>query len=506
MCPCVLQVITATEYFTESSVHQPSIVHTHPVHITITETRTRGLDGSYTLFDLTHGATSVIQEPLNPTSTFDLDTTGLDLSNLDLSHLDLTSLAGGLPSLDGDQGQVLAVLSSLLAGTDDSPADTPGPRPAGGNRPFRNNPARNKNQKGSRFSPDYADYEDPVEETPKYNVLRGFTLSDRVASVASGPPSTGRAATDTRYSKYHRKSRPDNNGISTTESSPREAERFSASTRRRTLSRTDRRRSTAGGRPPSTRFVAAPESQYFEEDASKFRPFGQRQDRAITSRRRGSLESRSSPPQPVPRARSKPQAQAQIRQSFPQSTSSTSQLSGHSTVITMYISGSEPGQFFTKVQSIALRSLGSSRRRRDVNELPMTKLFTSSVLPQSSLSTVIPYIPPEADPHKVVQMLKQLEPTHVRQMLHSLQKWVDFYSHEVLDETDNRVVPELTSSLSAETQEFESDATTALPRAPVMLTGLSLPTDRCPVPSTVTTTVYRTVVLTAGINNGESIV
>lgn len=112
-------------------------------------------------------------------------------------------------------------------------------------------------------------------------------------------------------------------------------------------------------------------------------------------------------------------------------------------------------------------------------------------------------MPPEADPRKVVHMLKQLEPTHVRQMIHSLQKWVDFYSHEVLDEPDNRVVPELTSSLSAESQEPESGATTALPRAPAMLTGLSMATDRCPVPSTVTTTVYRTVVLTAGINNGE---
>lgn len=101
-------------------------------------------------------------------------------------------------------------------------------------------------------------------------------------------------------------------------------------------------------------------------------------------------------------------------------------------------------------------------------------------------------------------MLKQLEPTHVRQMLHSLQKWVDFYSHEVLDELDNQVMPQLTSSLSVEMQEPQNGATTALPRSPAMLTGLSLATNRCPVPSTVTTTVYRTVVLTAGINTGEA--
>lgn len=499
---CVLQVITATEYFTESSVHQPSIVQTLPVHITITETRTRGLDGQYTLFDLTHGATSVIHEPIT-TPTFDLDSTGLDLANLDLSQLDLTSLSGGLASLDGDQGQVLAMLSSLLAGGDDTGGSS---APAGGNRNFRNNAARNKNQKVSRFSPEFAEYEDPVEETPKYNVLRGFTLSDRVASVAAGPPTTGRAATDTRYSKYHRKTRPDNNGISTTESSsPREAERFSASTRRRTLSRTtDRRRSTPSSRPPSTRFVAAPETQYYEEDAAKFRQFGQRQDRDIASRRRGSLESRQSPRTP-PRARSKPPSPA--RQENTPTTSNTPQPTGLSTVLTLYISGSEPGQFSTKLQTVQLRSLGSSsRRRRNVDAQPMTKLSTSTVLQPSSFSTVIPQIPPEADPKKVVQMLKQLEPTHVRQMIHSLQKWVDFYSHEVLDEPDNRVVPELTSSLSAETQEPEIGATTALPKAPVILTGLSMATDRCPVPSTVTTTVYRTVVLTAGINNGESTV
>lgn len=498
---CVLQVITATEYFTESSVHQPSIVQTLPVHITITETRTRGLDGVYTLFDLTHGATSVIQEPIN-TPTFDLDSTGLDLSNLDLSQLDLTSLtSGGLPSLDGDQGQVLAMLSSLLAGTDDAAAD---PRPpAGANRNFRHQRNRNKNQKGSRFSPDYADYEDTVDETPKYNVLRGFTLSDRVASVAAAPPTTGRAATDTRYSKYHRKTRPDNNGISTTESSPREAERFSASTRRRTLSRTDRRRSTAPRSAPSTRFVAAPETQYYEEDPSKFRPFGQRQNREIANRRRGSLESRTSHPS-APRARSVPRLQARQVNAITTSSTSTPQSTGLSTVLTMYISGTEPGQFSTRLRTIQLRSLGSSRKRRNVNELPMTKLFTSSVLPPPSLNTAIPQIPPEADPGKVVQMLKQLEPTHVRQMLHSLQKWVDFYSHEVLDELDNQVMPQLTSSLSVEIQEPQNGATTALPRSPAMLTGLSLATNRCPMPSTVTTTVYRTVVLTAGINTGEA--
>ncbi|XP_063869666.1 uncharacterized protein LOC135105476, partial [Scylla paramamosain] len=506
------EVITATEYFTESSVHQPSIVQTFPVHITITETRTRGLDGAYTLFDLTHGATSVLQEPIN-TASFNLDT-GLDLSNLDLSQLDLTSLTGGggLGGLDGDQGQVLSMLSSLLSGIDDPPADEL-PAPIGpsssSSRDFRQNPNRNRNQNAAtRFSPDYPDYEDPVDETPKFNVLRGFTLSDRLASVTGGDsPSSGRAATDTRYSKYQRKSRVENNGISTTESSTREAERFSASTRRRTLSRTDRRRSTTGSRPPSTRFVPAPETQYFEENASQFRPFGQRRDREASSRRRGNLEPRT-PSQP-PRARSQPQPKARQADSAPtpQNKPQPTPASGLSTVLTMYISGSEPGQFFTRLQTIQLRSLGSSRRRRNVEELPVTKLSTSTVSPAASFTTLVPRVPVEAEPSNVVKMLKQLEPTQVRQMIHSLQKWVNYYSHEVLDEgPDNLVMPELTSSLSVEAQEIETGATKALPRSPMVLTGMPLVTDRCPAPSTVTTTVYHTVVLTAGIDNNGSTV
>ncbi|XP_045102124.1 uncharacterized protein LOC123498771 [Portunus trituberculatus] len=509
------EVITATEYFTESSVHQPSIVQTFPVHITITETRTRGLDGAYTLFDLTHGATSVLQEPIN-TASFNLDT-GLDLANLDLSQLDLTSItggAGGLGGLDGDQGQVLSVLSSLLSGIDDPPADEL-PSPIGpsssssSSRDFRQSPNRNRNQNAApRFSPDYPDYEDPVDETPKFNVLRGFTLSDRLASVTGGDsPSSGRAATDTRYSKYQRKSRVENNGISTTEASTREAERFSASTRRRTLSRTDRRRSTKGSRPPSTRFVPAPETQYFEDNPTQFRPFGARRDRETSSRRRGNLEPRTSS-QP-PRARSQPQPKVRQEESAPtpRSKPQPTPASGLSTVLTMYISGSEPGQFFTRLQTIQLRSLGSSRRRRNVNELPVTKLSTSTVSPVASLATLVPRVPVEAEPSNVVKMLKQLEPTQVRQMIHSLQKWVNYYSHEVLDEEpDNLVMPELTSSLSMETQEVESEATKALPRSPMVLTGMPLATDRCPVPSTVTTTVYHTVVLTAGIDINDSIV
>ncbi|XP_045618928.1 mucin-3A [Procambarus clarkii] len=563
------EVITATEYFTESSVHQPSIVQTLPVHITLTEIKTRGINGQYTVFDVTVGATSVGQEPVS-TASLDLDTTGLDLANLDLSQLDLTSIASSLQNADGENSQMLSVLSSLLQNYDETGEEDPlgafsagTSSSSGGNkqREFRGPPPRNRNIGGTRFSDsqDYADYEEPVDEAPKFNVLRGFTLSDRVASVTSSSPSTGRAATDTRYSKFQRKDRVENNGISTTESSPRESERFSASTRRRTLTRTDdRRRTTKGttGRAPSTRFVPAVESQYFEEESPTFRPFGQRRDREISTRRRGNLEERgsSSPlrsrnmPRPRVTTNSIPPIGGSRQEDRPKAAPQASEApeptpaSGLSTVLTMYISGSEPGEFHTRVQTIYLRSLGSSRRRRDANEQPFTKLFESATISATSDpgefhtrvqtikhrslgssrrdvneqsvtkpfgsatisatsdTTKIPEIPPAADPQKIVQLLKTLNPKQVRDMLQSLQKWVDYYSEEVLEETSNSILPELTSSLSLESSEVESSATMVLPRPPSVVTRAPRATDLCPAPPTVTTTVYRTVVVTSGVS------
>ncbi|KAK8742216.1 hypothetical protein OTU49_002183 [Cherax quadricarinatus] len=530
------EVITATEYFTESSVLQPSIVQTLPVHITLTETKTRGLNGHYTVFDVTVGATSVGHEPIT-TATVDLDSPGLDLANLDLSQLDLTSIAASLQNSDGENSQMLSVLSSLLQNYDEQASDDPfapfsstssgSSNNSGGNkqREFRGPPPRNRNFGGTRFSDsqDYADYEEPVEETPKFNVLRGFTLSDRVASVTSGSPSTGRAATDTRYSKFQRKDRVENNGISTTESSPRESERFSASTRRRSFTRTDdRRRATKGsnGRAPSTRFVPAVESQYFEEETTSFRPFGQRRDREISTRRRGSLEERgSSSPlrsRNMPRPRVTTKSIAPIGGSRQEDRSKTTPqtaeapeptpASGLSTVLTMYISGSEPGEFHTRVKTIYLRSLGSSRKRREVDEHSVTKVSSSTTSTVTSDTTMIPEIPSAADPQKIVQLLKTLNPKKVRDMLHSLQKWIDFYSQEVLDETDNRILPELTSSLSIESSDVESSATTVLPRPPSVITGAPRATDLCPAPPTFTTTVYRTVMVTSGVDLGVSTV
>ncbi|XP_071551612.1 uncharacterized protein [Panulirus ornatus] len=530
------EVITATEYFTESSVLQPSLVKTLPVHITMTETSTRGLDGRYTLFDMTPGPTSVVHEPI-PTATFDLDATGLDLGNLDLSQLDLTGFAGNAPSSNGDNSQVLSVLSSLLQNYGDQPSDpySPLPRNPGGsnNRDFRGPAPRNRDVGVTRFSdtPDYPDYEDPVDDTPKFNVLRGFTLSDRLASVTSGSPSTGRAATDTRYSKFQRKERVDNNGISTTDSTPRENERFSASTRRRTFSRSgDQRRSTKGSsgnsRAPSTRFVPAVEAQYFEDETPTFRPFGQRRDReASTTRRRGNLEDRgpSSPlrsrsmPRPRVTTNSIPPIGGARKDERPRASQTTqasqpppveepepSPVGGLSTVLTMYISGTAPGHFHTRVQTIYLRSLGSSRRRRDINELPMTKISTSATTTTSSVSTKTADFPPSTDPQKIVEFLKTLDPAQVRQMLQSLQKWVDFYSHEILDESDTATLPELTSSLSMENSEIDSSSTTALPHPPSSIRGSPRATDLCPAPPTFTTTVYRTVVVTSGVDLGLS--
>ncbi|XP_037798780.1 serine-rich adhesin for platelets-like [Penaeus monodon] len=488
------EVITATEYFTESSVFTPSIVQTLPVHITVTATSTRGLNGRFTLANLTPGPTSVVHQPIS-TATLDLDSTGLDLANLDLSQLDISSLVGSGAGSDQDGNQMLSVLSSLLQQYDDAGAPAPsglGPSTSSDRRQqsggFRSN--RFSSSASSSFQDDYVDYEEPVDDTPKFNVLRGFTLSDRVASSSSGG-GTGRAATDTRYSKFQRKDRVTNNGIATTESSARdrESEPFQASTRRQSFSRASgNRRTTTGGqrrsRAPSTRFVPATESQYFEE--VKFRPFGARRDRETTSSRRrsGRLDD--------------PEQQA--TRSTPASKPTPSNV--RTTVLTMYLSGSAPGEFHTSLRTVTLRSLPSTRNRRDVQHQSTTKILpTATETPAAAEYTKTLELPKAADPKEIVQVLKSLDSSQVKQMLKSLQKWVDFYSHEVLDESHNNIVPELTSSLSLESSGVENEATTELSLTPTAVTGSPSATNNlCHAPPTVTQTVYRTMVVTTTVS------
>lgn len=496
--PYLFQVITATEYFTESSVFTPSIVQTLPVHITVTATSTRGLNGRFTLANLTPGPTSVVHQPIS-TATLDLDSTGLDLANLDLSQLDISSLVGSGAGSDQDGNQMLSVLSSLLQQYDDAGAPAPsglGPSTSNDRRQqsggFRSNrfSSSASSSASSSFQDDYVDYEEPVDDTPKFNVLRGFTLSDRVASSSSGG-GTGRAATDTRYSKFQRKDRVTNNGIATTESSARdrESEPFQASTRRQSFSRASgNRRTTTGGqrrsRAPSTRFVPATESQYFEE--VKFRPFGARRDRETTSSRRrsGRLDD--------------PEQQA--TRSTPASKPTPSNV--RTTVLTMYLSGSAPGEFHTSLRTVTLRSLPSTRNRRDVQHQSTTKILpTATETPAAAGYTKALELPKAADPKEIVQVLKSLDSSQVKQMLKSLQKWVDFYSHEVLDESHNNIVPELTSSLSLESSGVENEVTTELSLTPTAVTGSPSATNNlCHAPPTVTQTVYRTMVVTTTVS------
>lgn len=491
----MFQVITATEYFTESSVFTPSIVQTLPVHITVTATSTRGLNGQFTLANLTPGPTSVIHQPIS-TATLDLDSTGLDLANLDLSQLDISSLVGGGIGADQDGNQMLSVLSSLLQQHDDAgaaassglaPSSLSDRRKQSG--AFRSN--RFSSSGTSSFQDDYVDYEEPVDDTPKFNVLRGFTLSDRVASSSSGG-GTGRAATDTRYSKFQRKDRVTNNGIATTESSAsdRESEPFQASTRRQSFSRASgNRRTTNGGqrrsRAPSTRFVPATESQYFEEEV-KFRPFGARRDRETTSTRRRSGRLDDPRQQPARGTSASKPTPSNVR----------------TTVLTMYLSGSEPGEFHTSLRTVTLRSLQSTRNRRDVHHQSTTKILpTATETPAAAGYTKALELPKPADPKEIVQVLKSLDSSQVKQMLKSLQKWVDFYSHEVLDEAHNNIVPELTSSLSLESSGVENEATTELNLTPTAVTGSPSATNNlCHAPPTVTHTVYRTMVVTTTVS------
>ncbi|XP_068226738.1 mucin-22-like isoform X2 [Palaemon carinicauda] len=519
------EVITATEFFTDSSVHSPSIVQTLPVHITMTATSTRGVNGQYTLHELTPGPTSVIHQPVS-TTTFDFDAAGLDLGNLDLSQLDLASLTGGgLGGFNppGDDNQMLSILSSLLQNYDDPEADAgfdPAPRTRFGtngrsadgrrNAPFSSRRTRFEDP----FQNDYDDYDAVVDEPPKFNVITGFVLSDHTpSSGGSSGSGTGRAATDTRYSKYHRKDKVDNNGIATTtDANTRESERYSASNPRRTFSRSSNtpRRTTEDrtSRPPSTRFVPAAESQYFEDGPPKFRPFGTRNDREISRRRSGVQEDNTPSSRPI----SAPRPKATQRNIVPVDTPSANV---RTTVLTMYLSGTVPGEFSTSLRTVTLRSL-ATRRRRDTNEEPITKIAatTSSSLKMTE-NTILPDIPPGGiNSKEIVHLLKTLKPDQVKKMLKSLQNWVDYYNHELLDEEDNTLrakqetkeetkhvnAPELTSSINVENTETETEATTALPLSPSSISGQPSSLNFCYPPPTVTETVYRTFVITSGMS------
>ena len=524
----------ATEFMTTSSVMVPTIVQTLPVHITLTVTSTKGIDGYFTLADIVHGPSSVVNQPI-ATATLDLDAAGvfpsnLDMSNIDLSQYDLSSLSPAFGSTD--QAQMVSALTALLQQYGNEPPKQVSSRISSGTR-FKTGNRNGRQQQQQSFGRNTA-YEDDIfvdhEEPPKFNVIKGFTLSDRA------PPSPrssrrpggggGSAATATRYSKYHKKPDPENNGISLKNNeSERESERYSASTSRRTFSKTNGRQLSEARnnrRSPSSRFEPAEETQYYEETPSnRFNNNGRRNNRNIefrSNRRKGGLSDNLTPSSAGAQknkkdTKSMPKRISTLKRFTSRGRPNTSlekvvavqpNKTLQTTVLTMFVSGTSPGDFKKIYKTVTLRSLQTNLRSKR-NAILSTKLPDAS----PTNSNTIPDVEtrPKLKPEDVIQLLKKLDKNAVKSMLKSLAKWVQYYKNEFLEAEEggqNRIIdksrggkeveeapPLLASSLSLVVETAPS-ATTALPSGQAVTNGAA---SYCLPPVTVTETVYHTVVL-----------
>ena len=482
-------MITATEYKTISSVTTPSIVQTLPVHITYTSTKTKGFNGEFTLVDLTPGASTVIPEPIK-TATLNLDAAGLDLGNLDLGNIDLTGFTSGLGGgLSQNNNEMIDVLASLLQKySDDEPTESN--RPVGNGKkksfgkPPRHRTSFDRFRSTNRFSDRKPDFDEPLIpdeiDSPKFEVLGGFTLSDR---PRKNDPS-GTASTNTRYSKFKKKkdNKLVNNGLGADNESERERERFSASTNRRFLSHSNDRKTPR--RPPSKRFQRAQEADYFEESTVTQRPSGTRSNRQANKPNRrptGKQLSRLA-------NRNRKSGRSIISANRPVSV-------GPKTVLTLFLPGTAPGQYITTLKTVSLSSLSSSTRvRRNVIE-------PSPSFQEMSTKSL--------EPSRVVDLLKHLDKSKVKGMLEGVHKWIDYYIHEVLDESPNDIhnnlvdISDISSSilnrqLFSSRKYSNTEATSPLTVTPSLISQTpTLTSDKslCPAPQTLTETVYRTVYL-----------
>ena len=536
-----MQVIVATEVFTSSTVGAPTIVQTLPVHITLTATSTKGFDGRFTLADVVPGASSVLEQPI-ATATVDLDASGLlpsgiDISNMDLSNYDLSSLAGAFGVSDNDQ--MVSALSALIQQYGIEPPKQVSTRVSTSSRRKSQGERRSKISDHLRFEDDLFVNQD---EPPKFNVIKGFTLSDRPAPSdnprRNSPPRSNRggsiggggggsAATATRYSKYHKKPNPENNGISTATSTrnDRESERYSASTSRRTVSQATGR-SVSGGskkrKSPSNRFVAPKETQYFDSAAkNQHQNNGKRNDRHIetsTSRRRSSLtqDLKSENKENKIKNQSNPEKQIVTLKRFTSRgrlhtsvekvvADDKPEEKGQTTVLTMFVSGTAPGDFSKVYRTITLRGFQANSRskRHAPSELLLESqtLHTPTVKNHAATQLAIPEQFEKMKPEDVVKLLKTLDKSVVKSMLKSLNKWVNYYTHELVDESKevsnkyNSPMLQASFSSASESATAFSRATTILPSPSSSISSADPRSVFCSPPKTVTETVYHTVVV-----------
>ncbi|CAL4060899.1 unnamed protein product, partial [Meganyctiphanes norvegica] len=455
------EVITATEFFTTSSVVTPSIVQTLPVEITLSITRTKGFNGEFTVADLSRGASTVLDQPIT-TATVDLNAaSGLDISNLDLAGIDLTSLSSLINSQgssSNDQADMLAQLAALLNGEDALTAS--GPRdedyfdtgfrlqgPPSQRNNFNNN--RSKFHTNSSPNPRNPFSQHPQAprsqaqhaDEPPFKVLPGFTLRDNRPAPPRNTQS-GSATQNTRFSKYHKRPSSSDNGQKDRDPpADRERQRFSGSERRPTFSR------AGGTRAKSTRSSRkVPDEPAFGvnffEDEDKFSRFSPRQEpknvnhkphpEVQSSRlRSGILRPRQpSPNSPIVPAR--PNSQRLVapkRPASPKPNVNIPQLTPGKTtkIFTMFLSGSN-GETITTLRTVTLRNLQTRYRREATGVNDATEIIDATRTYQMPVETKKPSLSKTPTPKEVITMLKKLDQKNVKEMLKSLQKWVSYYS------------------------------------------------------------------------------
>ncbi|CAL4198698.1 unnamed protein product [Meganyctiphanes norvegica] len=578
------EVITATEFFTSSSVVASSIVQTLPVEITLSITKTKGVNGDFTLADVNRGASTVLDQPIT-TATLDLNAAaGLDVSNLNLAGIDLTSLTSLISnqgSPQNDQADVLAQLTALLGGEDSSTSSRPRDDENLNTRFSLQGPTKQKNNfdniRRSRFHTNSSpNPRNPFTQHPQAPRSQTLQADDTSSKVSPGfrhrdkpaPPrntNSGSAIQNTRFSKFHKRPSPSDN-VQKPRDPPadRERQRFSASENRQAFSKAGsfHAKSTRSGRrvPDSSRFEPALEVNYFE-DENKFTRFGPREDRNIATTTRRPVQRPRQNPKPHREVQKssfrtgifKPRkpsanspiipARASFRHSAPRrpvtplrvvtpnrstnpkiplppkrlptpkrpttpirpttSKIPTSQKSnanipqltpGKTTkLFTMYLPGTN-GETITTVRTVTLRNLQTRYRREATSVNDATEIIDATTTYQMPVETEKPSFNKTPKPKEVITMLKKLDPKSVKEMLKSLQKWVDYYSKELIEPEEDPMTT-LKSSMESTQSESFNTATIALPVSSVLLPSTPSSNMFCPAPSTRTETVYQTITL-----------
>ena len=483
------QVIVATELQTTSAVITPTVLHTLPLHITLVQHSTRGSDGLFSLDSVKTGATETLTKPI---ATATLDPSANLLQNLpqnflqssqqqkqpdlsqflnqqkqpDLSQFlnqqnkpDLSQFGlGGLSNGFGGSSDIMSALTALLQQQNNNGNSEPPRQQQQQQRP-------KSNVRQSKF------HQLRTENEPELNVIKGFTLKDQEERRRPAPQSKkrpafggggGTAAQNTRFSKYHKKAapennaiRPRNNAITPKRTFNRESERFSASNQQRTFPKTsfpkpNRRPAPhrrTGRKAPTITFRQGQRGNVQGKNIN--RNNGRRSNRKFGK----SFDSLNAPEQFLAKVTSRGRVEEVSR------ASESDNSPVHTTVLTMFVTGTAPGDFSKTYQTVTLRSFNTNTRvRREVSDNRVTNANTftqfnatrPAVSKPATNSQFKLLAGSKISQVEILNYLKKQDKKTVESLLHSLQKWILYYSDEILDENiDNS--PVLSSSMKLST-------------------------------------------------------